>query len=592
MAGGLLNLIALGHANLFLNGNPCKTFFSTVYSKYTNFGLQKFRIDYSGSRDLRLTEPSRFTFKIPRYAELLLDTYLVITLPDIWSPVYPPISKQVNNEGLTVNENNHNNNKWVPYEFRWIEDLGAQMIQEVEILCGAFTLARYSGDYLSAMVDRDYTETKKKAFREMTGNVPELNNPALAYGRSNTYPNAFYQDGITTTDGVEPSIRGRNLYIPLHTWYMNDTRCALPLVALQYNEVEINITMRPIQDLFQVRDIFDVDEDGGEYMYPYIRPDFNQDRFQMYRFLQSPLKQNIVNATDLNGNFAAETWLYPEDYPSNYGKVDLDAYASTINTWNADIHLLSTYAFLTKEEAKKFAQEDQVYLVKEVFTHKYENIYGSKKVKVETNGMISNWMWYFQRNDVNMRNEWTNYSNWPNKKLPSDVQQPPPVLVLHPAENGKRFNTGIFISGDYNVENHKAIMESLGIVLDGKYRENTLPRGVFEYIEKYSRTYGYAREGLYCYQFCLDTNPQSYQPSGAINLSKFKNIELEFVTYIPQVDARNSNYEVICNADGDAIAVNKSNWRLYEYTYNLTLFEERYNVLSFIGGSCGMLYAR
>ena len=70
------------------------------------------------------------------YMVLLLDTYLVVTLPDIWSPVYPPISKQVNNEGLTVNENNHNNNKWVPYEFRWIEDLGAQMIQEVEIVCG------------------------------------------------------------------------------------------------------------------------------------------------------------------------------------------------------------------------------------------------------------------------------------------------------------------------------------------------------------------------------------------------------------------------------------------------------------------------
>ena len=151
---------------------------------------------------------------------------------------------------------------------------------------------------------------------------------------------------------------------------------------------------------------------------------------------------------------------------------------------------------------------------------------------------------------------------------------------------------GLFISGDFNVENQKRIMESLGIVLDGKYRENTLPSGVFEYIEKYHRTHGYAREGLYCYQFCLDTNPRSYQPSGAMNLGKFKNIELEFVTHIPQIDSRNSNYEVICNADGEPIAVNKSNWRLYEYTYNLTLFEERYNVLSFIGGSCGLLYAR
>jgi len=593
MAGGLLNLIALGQANLFLTGNPSKTFFRTVYNKYTNFGLQKFRIDYNGSRELRLTEPSHFTFKIPRYAELLLDTYLVVTIPNIWSPVYPPIKKRIDNTGLNINENNHNDNKWVPYEYRWIEDLGAQMIQEVEIVCGAFTLAKYSGDYLSALVERDHPDEKKKAFRNMTGNVSELNNPSIAFGRTNTYPNAFFDNDSTTTDGVEPSIRGRNLYIPLHAWFMNDTRCALPLVALQYNEIEINITMRPIQDLFQVRDVFDLDEDGFEYEYPYIRPDFNQERFQMYRFLQSPLKQNMVFATDASGNYASDTWTEDNNsYPDNYGLPDPSAYANTINIWNADIHLLSTYAFLSKEESRRFAEEEQSYLVKEVHVHKYDNIYGSKKVKVESNGMVSNWMWYFQRNDVNMRNEWTNYTNWPYKNIPSDVQSPPTVLLLHPRQDGKRINTGFYITGDYNVENHKHIMESMGIVLDGKYRENTLPRGVFDYIEKYSRTNGFAKEGLYCYQFCLDTNPRSYQPSGAINLGKFKNIELEFVTFIPQIDARNSNYEVICNGDGEPVAINKSNWRLYEYTYNLTLFEERYNILTFTGGSCAMMYAR
>ena len=91
MAGGLLNIVAVGNNNLILTGNPSKTFFKVTYSKYTNFGLQKFRIDYSGLRELRLTEPSVFSFKIPRYADLLMDTYLVVTLPDIWSPVYPPI---------------------------------------------------------------------------------------------------------------------------------------------------------------------------------------------------------------------------------------------------------------------------------------------------------------------------------------------------------------------------------------------------------------------------------------------------------------------------------------------------------------------
>ena len=42
MPGGLLNIIAFGNSNIILNGNPTKTFFKTVYAKYTNFGMQKF----------------------------------------------------------------------------------------------------------------------------------------------------------------------------------------------------------------------------------------------------------------------------------------------------------------------------------------------------------------------------------------------------------------------------------------------------------------------------------------------------------------------------------------------------------------------
>jgi hypothetical protein len=585
MAGGLLNLIAIGNANVFLTGDPCKTFFRVTYSKYTNFGLQKFRIDYNGTRDLRLTEPSVFNFKVPRYAELLMDTYLVVSLPDIWSPIYPPIKKHIV-DGEVVNEGKHTDNKWVPYEFRWIEDLGAQMIKEIEIRCGSFVLARYSGDYISAMTDRDFSEQKKAAFKKMTGNVPELNNPALAHLRTNTYPNVFYDETNPPTSGLEPSIRGRNLYIPLNSWFTMDSRCAFPLISLQYNELEIGVTMRPIQDLFQVRDVLDVDTD---YFYPYVKPDFNQDRFQMYRFLQGPQKQYIVQVLDNDGKYPSESGIYPE----NYGEPIEDAYDNRVNTWNADVHLLATYAFLSKEETQKFAQEDQVYLVKEVHTHKFENIYGTKKVKLETTGMVADWMWYFQRNDVNMRNEWANYSNWPYKNMPGDIQTPPQSLLLHPRDDANiRYNTGFYISGNYNVENRKEIMESMGILLDGKYRENTLPRGIFDYIEKYARTSGFAQEGIYCYQFCLETGPRTYQPSGAINLGKFKNIELEFITHTPQIDKTNSNYQIVCNEDGDPIAVNKSNWRLYEYTYNLVIFEERYNIVSFIGGNCGMMYAR
>ena len=132
----------------------------------------------------------------------------------------------------------------------------------------------------------------------------------------------------------------------------------------------------------------------------------------------------------------------------------------------------------------------------------------------------------------------------------------------------------------------------MGILLDGEYRENILTHGIYEYIEKYTRTKGNAQDGLYCYNFCLNTNPFDYQPSGAINLSKFKNIELEVTTYVPPIDNINSQFDVICDLEGNPVGVRKSNWRLYDYNYNLVLFEERYNVLSFIGGNCGMLYAK
>ena len=551
MAGGLLNIVFTGNNNIFLTGNPSKTFFKVTYVKYTNFGLQKFRIDYNGLRELRPSEDSHFSFKIPRYAELLMDTYIVVTIPDIWSPIYSPTTET--------------SDRWAPYEFKWIDHLGINMIKEVTITCGGLMLQRYTGEYLMAMVERDFSEEKKKLFYDMIGHNEELNNPGYAHDRTNTYPNAIYTKNTT---GAEPSIRGRNLYIPLNTWFTLNSNCAFPLIALQYNELHINVTMRPIQDLFQVRDVFDY-----SYGFPYIRPDFNDERFQMHRFLQTP----------------PSGYVFPDDYENK------------VNTWNADVHLMSTYCFLSKEEAQTFASQDTVYLMKAVFEHKYENITGTKKIKVETNGMIANWMWFFQRNDVNLRNEWSNYTNWPYHNLPANVTLADldPISGtestlssgpgLHPVSQQ---NTGITITGDYKSENRKQILETLAILFNGEYRENLMTRGVYDYIEKYVRTKGNAKEGLYCYNFCLNTSPFEYQPSGAINMSKFKNIEIELTTYIPTVDALNSNYDIICDEDGELIGVKKSNWRLYEYNYNLTLFEERYNVLSFIGGNCGMLHAR
>lgn len=344
------------------------------------------------------------------------------------------------------------------------------------------------------------------------------------------------------------------------------------MAALQYNELVINVTLRPIEELFQVRDVFDKVND-----FPYVRPNLTEERFNIYRFLQTPPAVNISR----------------------------ENYQNTTNTWDADIHLLATYCFLSKEETKTFTAENQVYLIKDVFEYNYENITGAKKVKVQSTGMVSNWMWYLQRNDVFLRNEWSNYTNWPYRTIPSDIA-PAPILGTDPNiyldedstnsvgpwinPNGQ--NTGYFLSGEYTVENQKEILETMGILFNGEYRENLMPREVYEYVEKYTRTKGSASNGIYCYNFCLNSDSSEYQPTGAINLSKFKTIELEINTFIPLFDLQNNNFQITCNQEGQVIATNSPTWRLFEYSYNMKLFEERYNVLSFVGGYCGLLYAK
>ena len=558
MAGGLLNLVSAGQQNIILNGNPSKTFWKATYQKYTNFGLQKFRVDYQGAKTLRLTEESTFDFKIPRYADLLMDTYLSVELPNIWSPIMPP-------QQYTETDGSFNYTDWAPYEFKWIENLGAQMISRITITCGNQKLQEYSGQYLLSMVQRDFSDTKKELFYEMIGNVPDLNDPGNSGTRVNSYPNAYY---TTSPAGAEPSIRGRILYIPLNSWFNLKTQMAFPLVALQYNELQISVTFRPINEIFMIRDVFDYINN-----FPYVAPNFNQYYMQMYRFLQTP----------------PDITLGPNSYDD------------TRSIWNADIHLNCTYCFLSNDEQKLFAKNEQKYMFKQVHEQVFYNVTGPNKVQVDSIGLISSWMWYFQRSDANLRNTWSNYTNWPYNYIPYDlvlapesgsfINPLPPPATIGPGLNPDGFPTGYMITGVYNPENQKDILVALGILLDGQYRENIQPAGVYNYVEKYVRTAGSAPSGLYCYNFCVNNSPFDLQPSGAINMNRFNNVELEFTTIVPALDPL-AQVLTICDPEtGEIIGINKPTWRIYDYNFNMVLFEERINVVTFIGGNAGLMYA-
>jgi hypothetical protein len=564
MPGGLMNLVSIGQQNIILNGNPSKTFFKSTYAQYTNFGLQKFRVDFDGSKTLRLSEPSTFTFKVPRYADLLMDCYLTIAMPNIWSPIMPP-QTVAQSDGTTTYTD------WAPYEFKWIDNLGAKMISKVSIVCGNYTLQEYSGDYLLAAVQRDFTGVKKDLFGEMSGNTPEMNNPGNSGSRVNSYPNAFYTPDLA---GPEPSIRGRILYVPLNSWFGLKSQMAFPLTSLQYNELQIVVTLRPISELFQIRDVFDT-----TYNYPYIAPNFNLWYMQFYRFLQPP--------PDI--------------------ELGITSYTDTRTLWNADVHLNCTYCFLSNEEERLFALEEQKYLIKQVREQRFFNVTGPNKVSLDSIGMISNWLFYFQRSDVNLRNEWSNYTNWPYNYMPLDVVQASSggdfliyrtdaegnqiPFYIGPGVNPSGNLTGLLVTSNYSPENDKMILVAMGVLLDGSYRENIQAAGIYNYIEKYTRTTGNAPPGLYCYNFSINSNLSDLQPSGAMNMNRFSNIELEFTTIIPPLDPLAQSLSICDPQTGEVIAVNKPTWRIYDYNFNLTLFEERINIVNFIGGNVGLMYA-
>ena len=683
MPGGLLNLVSYGNMNVILNGNPSKTFFKTTYSKYTNFGLQKFRIDFDGLRTLKLTEDSHFSFKIPRYADLLMDTYFVITLPTIWSPILNFTGPNLHN---FPNANSGPYKVW-PYEFKWIENLGSQIIRKVRYMIGGQVIQEFTGHYLYNMVQRDFSEGKKKLFDEMTGNVDELNDPANYGGRNGNYPNAIYNKDWLP-GGPEPSIRSRTLYIPLNIWSTLSSKLAIPLVSLQYNFLHIEIDCRPIQELFVVRNIptlplldkyskrwrqlhyfnrnvvdketFNDDMQEIDSIGTYIQGNQNEEKYRFFRFLHPP-PETLRSDLSLNGHIT--------------GEKDQDLYPSTSTNWYADIHLISTYAFLGEEEVKNFALKPQYYLIKEIHEQTHYNVTGNNRLNLNSTGLLSSWMWFFQRSDVALRNDWCNYTNWKGKDVPfktisnlffagnnlnlgenfnniesmydysnktiTSQYYPPNIFNTRynnyfnwaimssqgDVSNGVTYNNldeylfslnnylnfndtcnnalpngklttlplvlpnPFQVTGPFHVSNQKEIMQSWGLLLDGKVRENTFSSGINNYIEKYVRTAGNAKDGLYCYNFCLTTDPFQYQPSGAINLNKFNHIEFEFTTHTPPHDPEAKTY-TICDSSGDIIGINKPVWNIYKYNYNLYIMEERYNILTFTSGTANLSYAR
>ena len=563
MPGGLLQLVAYGQSNIILTGDPKTTYFKSSYKKYTPFGMQRFRIDFEGLRNLSFDSKTEMEFKIPRYADLLWDTYIVVNLPDIWSPIF---------------YRNDVSGNYVPYEFNWINDIGFAMIDKITVHSGGSTLAEYSGEWMMNAIRRD-EGGKRVLLGNMTGSdneIERLVNPSKF--NNGKYPNAIFNvnnDPALNSDvkEIEPSIRGRKLYIPLMAWFTYSTKVALPLVAMQYQEVSIKIEFNSVRDLFTILDVEQSNPTIGtprKLNLNRIAPNTADVNHQLWKFLQPPL-----------GLPTSETQ-------------NTSLYLNKRNDWNTDIHLIGTYIFLGNEERNTIAKCNHSYLIKQQYEWDYLNVTGSRRVDIPSKDMVASYMWRFRRSDVKERNQWFNYSNykWEN-------EQPGKPQLLNIA-NGTPYSSftdnpfGLYSSGPRENGNIKNIMLDLAILYGQEYRENILPAGVYAYIEKWWRTTGIAKYGLYCYNFCTNSSRLTYQPTGAQNANKVKYITFEFNTIQPPKndDPNSNNVDVLCDDNGEIIGIRKDVHTLNKYNFDLRIFEERYNMIEITSGRIGLLQAR
>ena len=218
MAGGLMQLVAYGAQDVFLTGTPEITFWKVSYRRHTNFAMESIEQTFSGQADFG----RRVTCTISRNGDLAYRTYLQVTLPEI-------------NQDIATGD----------VYARWLDFVGEQLIAQVEIEVGGQRIDRQYGDWMHIWNQLTLSKEQQSGYYKMIGNTTQL-----------TYitdPNFAAVSGpCASTSAPSQVCAPRNalpettLYVPLQFWYCRNPGLALPLIALQYHEVKINIDFRPI----------------------------------------------------------------------------------------------------------------------------------------------------------------------------------------------------------------------------------------------------------------------------------------------------------------------------------------------------------
>lgn len=322
--GSLLQLIAKGNIDkyLYLNSddsNIKKSVFNSEIKKITNFSDSSISIYPENSPSWGDT----VTFKINKYGDLLSNMYLSFELPQMTVEDISGLSESI----ATSN-----------YRVKWQDYIGNVAIEKITLRIGGQKIDEYTGEFMQFHTDL-YDKTWSKLC--MIGHERNLILPST-------------------------KIDKQYIYVPLKFFFCNDITKALPVYALNYHNIEVEVKMRRWEDLY---------------------------------FVLNTITDNI------------------SDSESKTSKIFYSHTNNTISQKNlSGLKLDCNFIFLDDNERNYFLNNKHEILIQQV-QYQEQSILNNQKVFLNFNNPIKELIYVFQSNDIENTGEIFNYSG-KNKYLP------------------------------------------------------------------------------------------------------------------------------------------------------------------------------
>ena len=184
MAGGLMQLVAYGAQDVYLTGNPKVTFFQAVYKRHTNFAMECIQQTVNGTA----ANSGRLSVTIARNGDLIGDMFLDITTSAL-------------NVGTREGDLSSISGNWV----------AERAILAIELSIGGQRIDKHYQRWWRLYSELYLTESKKQAWGKLT---------------------------------TDPTGQGsQQVYLPLIFFFNRNPGLYLPLIALQYHEVRLDIDL-------------------------------------------------------------------------------------------------------------------------------------------------------------------------------------------------------------------------------------------------------------------------------------------------------------------------------------------------------------